>query len=369
MKPIGTALSVCLAGTIVIALDSNQSASPYDLPAQYSGVPGTDAVYDFVVVGGGTAGLTVASRLSQHPTVSVAVIEAGDFYEISNGNLSEVPAYASYYTGNDPVQKNPLDAILVGPTYSVEILTHSGLSNPSFLAEAVEQYNKNRSGILTNVGGDLAGFEKLTKSTLDRSTYTSLQDQFPEDWPHIVFLVLDSYFGTGSGQNPSDLDSAKQYAAASVGLTATFSRGNVSINSSDAAKNPVISPNWLSDPRDLDMAVAAFRRARQLFQANGLKSIVIGEVYPAGHPTTRDQIIEVIRQSANPVYNAVGTNKMGQRNDSLAVVDSLARVIGVDGLRVVDASIFPFLPTSQPCATVCKFPPSTILSETNSALA
>lgn len=212
------------------------------------------------------------------------------------------------------------------------------------------------------------GFEKFTDSTLDRSTYASLQDHFPKDWPHLVFLVLDSYFGTGSGQNPPDLDSTKQYAAASVGLTATFSRGNVSINSPDTANNPVISPNWLSDPRDLDMAVAAFQRGRQLFGANGLRSLVTGEVYPSGNVTTRDQIIEVIKESANSVYNAVGTNKMGQRNDSLAVVDSAARVIGVNGLRVVDASIFPFLPTSQPCATVCKYLQNVTPSEANSVL-
>lgn len=108
MKPICTASLICLVGNIVTALSSNESTDPHDLPGSYLGLPGRDVVYDFVVVGAGTAGLTIASRLSQHPTVKVAVIEAGDFYEISNGNLSEVPAYTAYFTGNDPVQKNPL---------------------------------------------------------------------------------------------------------------------------------------------------------------------------------------------------------------------------------------------------------------------
>ncbi len=210
----------------------------------------------------------------------------------------------------------------------------------------------------------IAGFEKFTDGALDRTTYQSLKDQFPGDWPHIVYLVLDSYFGSGSGNIPADLDITKQYAAASVGLVATFSRGNVSINSSDTANNPVISPNWLSDPRDLDMAVAAFRRARQLFNASSIRPIVTGEIYPGGNQSTRAEIIELVRQSANTIYNAVGTNKMGRRNDSLAVVDSAARVIGVSGLRVVDASIFPFLPTSQPCATVCE---SFILHDTRTS--
>lgn len=50
------------------------------------GVPGTNASYDYVVVGGGTAGLTIAARLAEDPDVSVAVIEAGGFYQQDNGN-------------------------------------------------------------------------------------------------------------------------------------------------------------------------------------------------------------------------------------------------------------------------------------------
>ena len=49
------------------------------------------------------------------------------------------------------------DNVLVGPTNAVDVTTHNGLSNPALLAHAIEQYNANRSGILTNVGGDAAG--------------------------------------------------------------------------------------------------------------------------------------------------------------------------------------------------------------------
>lgn len=69
------------------------------------GVPGLSGTFDYIVIGGGTAGLAVARRLASHATV--AVIEAGDFYEFSNGNLSEIPAFASDFTGNDPTERNP----------------------------------------------------------------------------------------------------------------------------------------------------------------------------------------------------------------------------------------------------------------------
>ena len=71
------------------------------------GVPG-NATFDYIVVGGGTAGLTIATRLAQIASNSVAVVEAGGFYEIDNGNLSVVPSTSAYFTGADINDTNPL---------------------------------------------------------------------------------------------------------------------------------------------------------------------------------------------------------------------------------------------------------------------
>ena len=70
--------------------------------------PGTNATFDYIIVGGGTGGLTIATRLASDPAITVAVIEAGGFYEIDNGNRSVVPGYANYYTGSDPKNYQPL---------------------------------------------------------------------------------------------------------------------------------------------------------------------------------------------------------------------------------------------------------------------
>ena len=135
---------------------------------------------------------------------------------------------------------------------------------------------------------------------------------------------------------------------------ATFSRGNVTIASPDTAVNPVISPNWLTDPRDQDLAIAAFRRGRALFSTDSIKPVVLSEAYPGANLTSDADILKVVKESINSVYNAVGTCKMGKANDEFAVVDSMGRVFGVQNLRLVDASAFPFLPPGQPIATVCK---------------
>lgn len=71
------------------------------------GVPGINASFDYVIVGGGTSGLTVATRLAE-ASFSVAVIEAGGFYEVDNGNLSVVPGYCTFYAGTDINNTQPL---------------------------------------------------------------------------------------------------------------------------------------------------------------------------------------------------------------------------------------------------------------------
>jgi choline dehydrogenase-like flavoprotein len=251
------------------------------------------------------------------------------------------------------VGQNMMDNVLVGPTYQVNVTTHNSLANPKYLASAISEYNNNRTGMLTNVGGDVAGFERVSLGSVSNSTYKSIQASFPADWPNLQYLVLDAYFGTGNDSSVG-LTDGKQYVAASVGLVSTFSRGNVSIRSADTATNPVISPNWLSDSRDMELAVVAFNRGRALFSTDALQAVSGDEAFPGQHIQSDDQIREAIRASANSVYNAAGTNKMGKASDKMAVIDAKARVFGVEGLRVVDASAFPFLPPGQPQATVCE---------------
>ena len=128
----------------------------------------------------------------------------------------------------------------------------------------------------------------------------------------------------------------------------------MTIGSDDASVNPIISPNWLLDPRDQEIAIAGFRRAREVFQTPAIKPVIDGdEVFPGLNVTSDEDILAAIRLSASSLDHAACTCAMGKIDDPNAVVDSKARVIGVEGLRVVDASAFPFLPPGHPQSTVC----------------
>ena len=92
-----TALAVA-SQTHAFSWQQPNGQPPY---GSFLGLPGLNATYDYVIVGGGTAGLTVASRLAENSSLSVAVIEAGTFSEISNRNNSQVPAYSLRGIGGD----------------------------------------------------------------------------------------------------------------------------------------------------------------------------------------------------------------------------------------------------------------------------
>ena len=166
------------------------------------------------------------------------------------------------------------------------------------------------------------GFEKLPNGTISPSTRTSLDQTFGSDWPDIEIFSLDAYTGTLSDYLLGAPD-AGNYSAVSIALVAPFSRGNVSIASADTNIHPVVNPALLTDPRDQEVAVAGFKRARAVLQSDAVKpGLIGGEVYPGPQVLTDADILDTIRKSADSIHHAAGTCKMGKVDDVLAVVDS-----------------------------------------------
>lgn len=83
-------------------------ASPRELAGNSFGIPGQNRTFDYVIVGGGLAGSVVATRLLELQNVTIALVEAGSFYEITNGNNSQVPFYSTNFIGNEPGDYQPL---------------------------------------------------------------------------------------------------------------------------------------------------------------------------------------------------------------------------------------------------------------------
>ena len=135
-----------------------------------------------------------------------------------------------------------------------------------------------------------------------------------------------------------------------------LSRGWVNITSADTRDLPLVNPNQLSHPSDREMAVQGFKRARSFFNAKAMQPILVGgqEYMPGPNVTSDADILAYIEKSSYQNWHASCTCRMGKVDDPMAVVDTHAKVIGVDRLRVVDASSFAVLPPGHPESTVCK---------------
>ena len=123
------------------------------------------------------------------------------------------------------------------------------------------------------------------------------------------------------------------------------SRGYVHLASADPLAHPKIDPNYLSDSADADVLVAGIKAVRRLTTMPALGKFVVRETRPGPNVQTADEIRDYIRSTTQTTWHVVGSCKMG--NDADAVVDSELRVRGVDGLRVIDSSIFPTIPSSN----------------------
>lgn len=130
------------------------------------------------------------------------------------------------------------------------------------------------------------------------------------------------------------------YALHACGLR-PGSRGHVGLSSADPVADPLIDPNYLSDPEDLPRLVAGVRAARRILAAPAFDPYRGPEIFPGGQVQSDEQIAQFIRRKAETIYHPVGTCKMG--HDPMAVVDDTLKVHGIGALRVVDASIMPSL--------------------------
>jgi choline dehydrogenase len=130
-----------------------------------------------------------------------------------------------------------------------------------------------------------------------------------------------------------------------VCLTHPQSRGSVSLRSPDPKDAPIIRINYLQNKSDGQKLVAGIKLIRKLFQTRAFDELRGEEVAPGADAQSDETLEAYIRESCTTLFHPVGTCKMG--TDPMAVVDPELRVHGVEGLRVVDASIMPTLTTGN----------------------
>jgi len=128
---------------------------------------------------------------------------------------------------------------------------------------------------------------------------------------------------------------------AHVGPMRSKSRGSVTLRSPDARAKPVIRFNYMSHPDDWTEFRHCIRLTREIFGQKAFDNFRGKEISPGNHVQSDEDLDAFIRDHAESAYHPCGTCKMGRADDLMSVVDPECRVIGVEGLRVADSSIFP----------------------------
>lgn len=308
----------------------------------------------------GTPSLTYTLTARRSLILSAGAIQSPQLLLVSGiGNCTALSTLSIPCTAHLPgVGQNLQDHVLFGTSHRVHLLTASAaLSNATLAAEAIATYQATASGPLSLPGTSVVGWEKLPatyRAALSNTTRTLLDADFPPDWPEIEWLPMSALYGTGDDPIHTDPRDGANYATLNTALVAPLSRGSIRIGSASMQAPPLIDPGWLSHAGDREVAVQSVRRQREMWGWLAARGVAEGEEYYPGEEAvgTDDEIVEWLKRAASTVNHASCTCKMGTRGDEMAVVDAEARVFGVEGLRVVDASSFPLLPPGHPQSTV-----------------
>jgi len=200
------------------------------------------------------------------------------------------------------VGQNTRDSCAInGPVYEINADSYGTWQRPEKLDQAIQTYYQNTSGPMTNIGLDIGAFEKLPDSWRGNLSSRALQDlaEFPSDWPEIEYML------EGVEALSLNIDITKSYATINVFVVATTSRGNMTIGSASNLDPPIIQPNWLQNTTDQEMAVQAFKRAREAWKA---VSISVGEeVFPGTNVTTDADLLTAIKQNLVPTHHGTAS--------------------------------------------------------------
>jgi choline dehydrogenase len=130
-----------------------------------------------------------------------------------------------------------------------------------------------------------------------------------------------------------------------IGQCRPDSRGSIHIKSATPGTEPAIRPNFLSAQTDRDATVAGMQIARKIVSHPSLSRYIAFENNPGDKVQSYDEWLDFARRTGQTTYHVIGTCKMG--SDPMAVVDDRLRVHGIAGLRVIDASIMPTVPSGN----------------------
>ncbi|WP_322067230.1 GMC family oxidoreductase [Burkholderia ubonensis] len=278
--------------------------------------------------------------------------------------------------GKDAFVRAEREVVLAcGTVGSPQLLQLSGIGDGAALQELGIGSIRHLPGVGENLQDHLAmrTMYRVHNTTTLNQQASSLWGRFQMGWEYLLHrrgpltippALVTAFFKSDASRATPDLqlvcypltydavgDPPHKFAgfSASVCLLHPESRGQIKLKSANPFDAPAIRLNFLTEPADRAKAITGLRKVRQVCASAAMSRYAPEEFAPGANLQSDEEIIQGISKLAGTIFHPVGTCKMG--NDPLAVVDSRLRVHGVDGLRVVDASIMPTIISGNTNAT------------------
>ena len=279
-------------------------------------------------------GVTKEARANREVIVSAGAVKSPHILELSGiGNPDLLSSLGIPVNHALPgVGENYRDHYAPRMNWRVKLpVTLNERSRGIPLMKEVFKYYTQRRGILTFTAGIAYGFVK-TRPELEE--------------PDVQFHFAHASYGNAQKR---DLETEP-------GMTLTVyqcrpeSKGSIHAKSNDPTAAPAIRPNYLADPFDQRVLVDGMKMGRDIINSSVMDKYRAYEMNPGDKVQTDADWLQFARENGQTTYHVIGTCKMGQ--DPMAVVDDNLRVRGIAGLRVIDASIMPTVPSGNTNAAV-----------------
>ncbi|KLO07026.1 aryl-alcohol oxidase precursor [Schizopora paradoxa] len=223
----------------------------------------------------------------------------------------------------------------------------SAVQNKTIALEQFEEYNTTGQGPLVDSSSQHYGWLRLPDNT-------SIFDDVPDPSAGPTSAHYELIFNNGFATFVSEPPAQGHYVSVLSAVVSPTSRGSVTLNTTDPFDFPNIDPGLLSSPTDVAIMVESLKSARRFLSAPAWKTYVIAPFGTGVNLTTDADFEGYARANAGSLYHPVGTAAMAPKNakPGVGVVNSDLTVRGVSGLRIVDASVLPFIPAAHTQSSV-----------------
>ncbi|KAF7368911.1 GMC oxidoreductase [Mycena venus] len=235
------------------------------------------------------------------------------------------------------VGKNATDQPVFGLGWTVNSTqTLESISqNETRFNEAFAQWNRSHNGPFSAGGTTHLGWLRLDPQTLATNNFTD--PSAGHNSPHIEVSFTPGSLSAPPGSNA---------LSAGIAVLNPVSRGSVTINSSNPFDSPVIDVGFLQSDIDVFTGREAIKKVLKLFEAPTWQDYIIAPIVDVEN-LSDDALNQFIRNSASSAFHLVGTAAMSAKDARYGVVDPDLLVKGTIGLRIIDASVFPYVPSAH----------------------